>query len=227
MAFTTMDDPDIAKPWERQSDEGEEAFEAFDIFTKMGSTRSCVRVANQLQKSESLIYRWSSRYLWPQRARAWDNYENRETNEALALGKAEMRKRFVTISKNIQVRVQQRIELMQQADIAKLKPSELVGMFRAAAQIEAIARDIPTSELEGKANIQPIFIIDFTPSKPPNMIHVRTADGRDGFIPPGAKEKFLADFPDATVIYEGEAVEPAAFHTSNESETIDVPQPTV
>ena len=57
------------KPWERQPDEGEEAFDAFDVYAKMGRDRSIAKAAVEVVnssgsrgKDKSLLERWSSRH---------------------------------------------------------------------------------------------------------------------------------------------------------------------
>lgn len=56
--------------WERRSDESAAAFEAFKIYLRLRSVKGA---ATELQKSPHLLYRWSDRYDWRDRARAYDN----------------------------------------------------------------------------------------------------------------------------------------------------------
>lgn len=59
-------------PWERQKGESRQAFQAFAIYRDMQPKRSIRTVAAQLDKSTSLIARWSSKWFWQLRCRAWD-----------------------------------------------------------------------------------------------------------------------------------------------------------
>lgn len=61
------------RPWERKKGESEQAYEAFDLYLKMGTERGVYKVASQLGKSGTLISRWSVRWDWSERARAYDN----------------------------------------------------------------------------------------------------------------------------------------------------------
>lgn len=69
-------------PWNRQPGETSKAYEAFSIYRDLGSERSTRRVAEQLSKSEALINRWSGKYDWPARSRAWDSIPSQAMAEA-------------------------------------------------------------------------------------------------------------------------------------------------
>lgn len=55
-------------PWERQPDESEQAWEAFQKYRDLGRERSLQKVANTLGKSRQLMERWSKRWSWNRRA---------------------------------------------------------------------------------------------------------------------------------------------------------------
>lgn len=61
-----------AAPSERQKGESAVAFEAFRIYLEAGPARSTAKVARSLGKSKTLIDRWSSRWSWVERVRAFD-----------------------------------------------------------------------------------------------------------------------------------------------------------
>jgi hypothetical protein len=61
-----------AQPWERLPAESNPAFDAFDAYRSMGSTRSCTKVGQQLGKSTTLMDRWCQRHRWVERAAEWD-----------------------------------------------------------------------------------------------------------------------------------------------------------
>lgn len=62
------------KLWEQQSNESAKAYDAFRLYSEMGSDRSLEKVAKVCKKSVTLINRWSAEYLWGIRARAFDSY---------------------------------------------------------------------------------------------------------------------------------------------------------
>ena len=59
-------------PAERKPNEGAKAFAAFTLYANLGPERSLARVGKELGKSEGLIERWSRRYDWGNRVRAYD-----------------------------------------------------------------------------------------------------------------------------------------------------------
>lgn len=78
------------EPYEQQPGETRPAYSAFCSYRDVmpGEGRSLRRVAQQLGKSGSLISRWSSVWLWPSRAAAWDKViedEARQTKQAAAV----------------------------------------------------------------------------------------------------------------------------------------------
>lgn len=86
-------EPEAALPWERQKGETPQAFEAFSIYRDMGSSRSTAKVGRKLGKSKNLMDRWSSRWEWVERARAYDNDLERQERAEAAKDLKEARKR--------------------------------------------------------------------------------------------------------------------------------------
>ncbi len=75
------DDADHRTSWERQPGEGPQAFEDFREFLHQGSSRSYVATARRRGRSYSLIRRYAKRFDWRERARAWDNFHNRDLED--------------------------------------------------------------------------------------------------------------------------------------------------
>lgn len=59
------------QPFEQQPGESLKAFSAFKAYLDLGDRRSLVALAEKLQKSRSLLERWSSKYGWPSRVLAY------------------------------------------------------------------------------------------------------------------------------------------------------------
>lgn len=66
-----------AEPWEQQSGESTQAFEAFAAYRDLGAARSVAKVARELVKSTTLLFRWSKQYAWVMRAAAYDREQDR------------------------------------------------------------------------------------------------------------------------------------------------------
>jgi len=66
------------QPWERLSEESPQAFAAFQEFLGQGPARTYVATARARRRAYSLIRRYARRFDWRERARAWDNFQNRD-----------------------------------------------------------------------------------------------------------------------------------------------------
>lgn len=64
---------DRIQAWHRLPGEGEKAYEAFETYLHLGKDRSIDNVSTALVKSRSLLSKWSAKYDWVDRARAYDN----------------------------------------------------------------------------------------------------------------------------------------------------------
>ena len=66
--------------WDQQGEETDPAYEAFWRYLNMGTERSVVAAAHELNKSRGLLYIWSGRWSWKERVRAYDK-EQRERDQ--------------------------------------------------------------------------------------------------------------------------------------------------
>jgi hypothetical protein len=66
-----------ASTWQRHTGESNAAHEAFRVYLDLGPNRSIRAVAAILGKHRTLIGRWSSRWDWVERARAYDRRVDR------------------------------------------------------------------------------------------------------------------------------------------------------
>lgn len=60
------------QPWDIQEGESAKAYEAFAVYRDLGAERSIERVAETLHKDHTFLRKWSARYQWVERARAFD-----------------------------------------------------------------------------------------------------------------------------------------------------------
>lgn len=125
------------EPWERQENEGPEAFEAFALYRDMGIERSVRKVARQLNKSSTLIGRWSSTHGWQNRVKEWDNEQDRIAREEQIKTIREMRKR----QRNIALKMQQKgLALLESiSHLGDIRMSEVVSLLKNGMEQERIA----------------------------------------------------------------------------------------
>jgi hypothetical protein len=81
----------MALPFEQQPRESAKAFAAFSLYLSLGPERSLSAVAQKLQKSVTMLGRWSAKFDWPMRLAAHAAHlavVEREAIEAAARSKA-------------------------------------------------------------------------------------------------------------------------------------------
>ena len=145
-------------PWERQPGEGVKAFEAFNTYMLMGTERSLAKVANELNKSTTLMAKWSSLWKWVERAAAWDieqeNLARKDQIEAIK----KMRKRHATLATQMLAKVTKKMSKMS-AD--ELTPQDIKAWVETASKLERMSRG-DTSEVieerDGGAAINPVQV---------------------------------------------------------------------
>ena len=78
-------------PWDPQAGESAQAFAAFVAYRDLGPERSIDAVVRELDKSRTLIGRWSGRWKWVKRAQAYDAHLDeikRKAHESAIANKA-------------------------------------------------------------------------------------------------------------------------------------------
>ncbi len=121
------------KSWERQEKESSQAFEAFDLYLKMGEDRSLRKVAQELGKSNTLISRWSSAWSWQARVRDYDNEIKRVEFAELQKQAKAMRKRQAQTAMLLQKKA---VQALDKLDISELAPKDILSFISKGAQLE-------------------------------------------------------------------------------------------
>ncbi len=117
--------PDPCARWEGET---AKAFAAFQVYLNQGATRSVVRVAHECMKSPSLVWRWSSRWNWVERARFYDNHQARQVHEATTRLLSRQAALYTQIS-------MQRLGSMTPAERDRLSPHEVALFSRMAFEL--------------------------------------------------------------------------------------------
>lgn len=136
------------KSWERQPQEGSKAYEAFSIYMKMGSERSCHKVAQELSKSDTMIKRWSSKWSWKKRAQDYDAELARVEFSEAKKGVKEMQERQIKLSKLLQKKA---FDALKELDASELTPQEILRFISEGAKLEATTRAASTQQMAVEA----------------------------------------------------------------------------
>ena len=129
-------EPDNA-PWEQQPGESAKAFEAFAIYRDMGVERYVRKVTQRLNKRLTLIGKWSSRYNWPERARAYDRDLDRQAHAQAVREVRSMTNRHIRIAMQLQAKA---LEALEQLSVATLSPKMQLAFLAKATEIERMNR---------------------------------------------------------------------------------------
>lgn len=131
------------KIWERQPNESEKAYEAFKIYLNLGDNRTAQAVADELQKSYTLIRRWKDKYSWKDRAIAYDNSLVEEARKKAKKDIEAMNKRHITQALKLQkIAVDGLIDL----DISRLSPNMLLKYLSLGMELEKSSREAVLAE---------------------------------------------------------------------------------
>lgn len=119
--------------WERQSGESVQAFEAFAVYRDLGPVRSVTKVARELDKSRTLVGRWSRQFAWVMRAAAYDREQDRLFLLEQAQARREIARRHAKLAQAVQGKA---VARLQSLDPRELSPSELLRYVQVATEIE-------------------------------------------------------------------------------------------
>ncbi len=131
--------------WERQPGESAKAFEAFDLYCKMGSERSLGKVGQKLGKSATLIERWSSRWNWVKRSRDYDNEIKRQELQAEKKAYQTMRKRQIGMAIQFQKKA---FDALQKLPIEAMTPKDIKEFMKLGAELERLNRTFDIDKQE-------------------------------------------------------------------------------
>ena len=134
-----------SQPWERQQGESEKAFEAFAIYRDLGADRSLQKVTQELNKSRTIIARWSRTYHWRDRAREYDNDLERQAKKKAEKGLRDMCERHTKIAVELQTKALQALKSLNPDDMSIKDIREYIRM---ATDLERLNRTM-TAEQHG------------------------------------------------------------------------------
>lgn len=143
------------KLWEQLPNESDKAYNAFLVYRDIGRTRSLPAAyrkhsGKDAKQANGQWNLWSDRFNWRERARAWDIEQDQIKTDAYSETVKRMFDRQIKVSLAFQQKVVERLESMQATD---LDPKDMVRWFKAAVEIERIARGVKDGKMPDDGQI--------------------------------------------------------------------------
>lgn len=135
----------MAQPWERQENESDVAFEAFKTYRDMGAERSLASVGKKLGKSQTLMERWSSNHSWVDRARSWDDEQDRILRNEQIKDIKRMRQRHADLAVEMLAKA---LEGLKRLDPEELNAVSIGRLVEVASKLEQKSRGDTTDAIE-------------------------------------------------------------------------------
>jgi len=127
------------EPWERQIQEPEKAYAAFEIYRDAHEERNLRATAREAGLSQRTIEYYASRYAWVERVLAYDNYITRAAIIQRRKDVESMQKRHANTALLMQNKIVQRLNAV---DPDELSIDQLGKWFDLAVKVERQAREI-------------------------------------------------------------------------------------
>lgn len=152
--------------WTRQDYETDAAYQAFAIYRDMGPFQRSLRAAQAAYTAQrrkdgrssredpatrpvtGYFAQWATKNAWVDRARAFDQWTEKQHVLAHQAEVTEMRKRHAAVASSLMSKVVQRLQTFTETDAAKLTPSDLVRLTDSASRLERLSRGEPTEIVE-------------------------------------------------------------------------------
>jgi hypothetical protein len=147
--------------WERLPRETEQAYRAFRAYLEMPSPRSMRTVAQQLNRSLTLLARWSTRWRWQRRLESYLADQEERRIRKYEADREEATERHINISKLLQNAA---ITRMQTLDVARISPETLAKFLALAVDMERKALGLDKLADGGK-NVNRSTMTQLAPSE--------------------------------------------------------------
>nr|DAG45301.1 MAG TPA: hypothetical protein [Caudoviricetes sp.] len=136
------------KPWERQSGESGQAYEAFATYRDMGKSRTVSAVVKRLGKSRSLLDRWKALWNWEERVAAYDNDLERKAKEEAVKDRKTMLNRHIKIAMQVQKKA---IEALDKLNPDQMTAKDIKEYIRMATDLERLSRTLDVEQEAAEA----------------------------------------------------------------------------
>lgn len=144
----------IVKPWDRQHDETDKAYEAFCIYLNMPKRENGERtqedVAKHFSHNRATIAPWFRKYRWAERAKAYDDFISFKPAEIAELAhRRELADDLRSVSKKLRVTAQTALDGL---DPTTMKATDVVALIKCANELDEKVHKIEGPQIADKKN---------------------------------------------------------------------------
>lgn len=145
--MTRRKDPD-PYPWIQQERESGQAYGAFQVYLRLGTTRSIAKAAAKMGKTAQNLENFSTRYRWVERVEAYDAYVMGADTDGLAHAMAESRDENLELVRKLRGHLTNRLDefIEKNQDPTIRWCQALTAMAKVEANAFTVRDDAKTTE---------------------------------------------------------------------------------
>ncbi len=151
----------MSELWERMPGESTKAYSVFCQYRDLGPERSLEKLRQKLAKSRSraTLTRWSSKYNWVERARAYDDYIDKKKRAEHEKAILKMVERHAKLAMAFQQRIEERLKKINPEELG---PADLVRWLDVATKLERLSRGEPTEIGKQEVTLPPVVEVELS-----------------------------------------------------------------
>lgn len=141
--------------WERLPSDTDKSYEAFCIYRDMGASRSLEKVSKKLDKSVTLLGRWSSDHNWVDRVSAYDTHRAAERSKRKEAKRIQIEDNVLKDYNVMRKAIEKRLKLLQDTNYAGevYELQNLLGLMKQADDYARRAVGLPDKISESKSEL--------------------------------------------------------------------------
>ena len=141
--------PNVSKydrrPWDKLENETAAAFKAFKAFLDMPAPREITALTQQLgyaKATRARVSTWASRWMWYDRAQAYDAHKSRLDEQAEYEAVRDMKRRHIEVAMAAQVKAATALSRLNPAD---MRAADIINYLTEAVKLERLSRGEATA----------------------------------------------------------------------------------
>lgn len=161
----TLEQVQPEEPWERQPEETNASWKAFQLFRDMGLERSINAIAKtsnggksfdtnkkkgvkgSISSNYSKYHKWAKKYNWEVRALAYDKMLDKKRIDQAIKDAQKMTERHIGLGVMLQARGAKRVKEMSEEEVVRMTLPNAIKMINEGVEIERLSRGLPTSNV--------------------------------------------------------------------------------